>query len=73
MKIPGGDAKIVSLNSVGWSLVFSHRNPPIPQSQAPSQALTLLYIGGASSTSSLLSCQEVDGAGETRHVTILPS
>jgi len=28
------------------------------------QALTLLYIGGASSTSSLLSCQEVDGAGD---------
>eukprot|EP00434_Breviolum_minutum_P016162 symbB.v1.2.014241.t1/scaffold1038.1/size142643/1 len=27
-------------------------------------ALTLLYIGGASSTSSLLSCQEVDGAGD---------
>ena len=36
-----------------------------------SQALTLLYIGGASSTSRLLSCQEVDGAGETRRVTIL--
>lgn len=29
------------------------------------QALTLLYIGGASSTSSLLSCQEVDGAGDS--------
>jgi len=28
------------------------------------QALTLLYIGGASSTSSLLSCQETDGANE---------
>jgi len=28
------------------------------------QALTLLYIGGASSTSRLLSCQEVDGAGD---------
>ena len=47
-------------------------NHPTPQSQAPSQALTLLYIGGASSTSSLLSCQEVDGAGETWHATILP-
>ena len=29
------------------------------------QALTLLYIGGASSTSNLLSCQEVDGAGDS--------
>ena len=29
------------------------------------QVVTLLYIGGASSTSGLLSCQETDGAGET--------
>jgi Leucine-rich repeat (LRR) protein len=29
------------------------------------QALTLLYVGGASSCADLLSCQDVDGAGET--------
>lgn len=28
------------------------------------QALTLFYVGGASSTARLLSCQETDGAGE---------
>ena len=64
-----------SVAVIAWAVFlqcFSHRKPPTPQSQAPSQALTLLYIGGASSTSSLLSCQEVDGAGETRRARILP-
>ena len=45
---------------IGWAMSLLN-----PKSQAPAQALTLLYIGGASSTSNLLSCQEVDGAGET--------
>ena len=34
------------------------------RSPLPREALTLLYIGGASSSSSLLSCQETDGANE---------
>ena len=36
----------------------------LPSSVLPREALTLLYIGGASSSSSLLSCQETDGANE---------
>ena len=38
----------------------------LPSSVLPREALTLLYIGGASSSSSLLSCQETDGANEAR-------
>ena len=38
----------------------------LPSSVLPWEALTLLYIGGASSSSSLLSCQETDGANEAR-------
>ena len=50
-----------------WMLVFL----PLSSYESPSnhschgQVVTLLYIGGASSTSGLLSCQETDGAGET--------
>ena len=38
----------------------------LPSSVLPWEALTLLYIGGASCSSSLLSCQETDGANEAR-------
>ena len=38
----------------------------LPSSVLPWEALTLLYIGGASSSSSLLSCQETDGANEAQ-------
>ena len=65
----------------GWNLGYSARRihhfcmifvrPKIetlelPSSFLPWEALTLLYIGGASSSSTLLSCQETDGANEAR-------
>ena len=49
-----------------WFLSDQRSTLELPSSVLPWEALTLLYIGGASSSSSLLSCQETDGANEAR-------
>ena len=54
-------ASAIAASVVGLVLFFFRASNHI----CHGQVVTLLYIGGASSTSGLLSCQETDGAGET--------
>ena len=55
-------ASAIAASVVGLVLLFFFR---ASKRSCHGQVVTLLYIGGASSTSGLLSCQETDGAGET--------
>ena len=65
-----GSARLVQHATVSSQLLCALRIPSQGvESQpcfrmSPRQALTLFYVGGASSTSSLLSCQRKDGEGD---------